>query len=253
MTWTHERRIARAGELMERYPESSELLSFYRQIAQFQSQIFTDLKNESQTDLRALLGYFPGLFELVGRAGPALLSDFARETLRSPVEREDLLRRSWETDEVNGSGAEPAKFFARVLLQPYAEYLASRGAPDTQTAGNTCPFCGARPVAGLLRGEGDGAKRSLLCSVCATEWEYRRIVCPGCGEENKDRLPVYVAEQLDYVRLEACDACKTFIKSVDLTKNGLAVPVVDELATAALTIWAGEHGYARLETNLLGM
>jgi formate dehydrogenase maturation protein FdhE len=40
---------------------------------------------------------------------------------------------------------------------------------------------------------------------------------------------------------------------VDLTRNGHAVPAVDELATVALNIWADEHGYVKLETNLLGM
>ncbi len=108
-------------------------------------------------------------------------------------------------------------------------------------------------MAGILRGEGEGAKRSLLCSLCATEWQYRRIVCPNCGEENKDQLPVYRADDLEYVRVDACDTCRTYIKSVDLTKNGHAVPVVEELATVTLALWAGENGYAKFETNLLGM
>ena len=39
--------------------------------------------------------------------------------------------------------------------------------------------------------------------------------------------------------VEACDSCHCYLKSVDLTVNGLAVPVVDELATAAaLDVWA---------------
>jgi FdhE protein len=105
----------------------------------------------------------------------------------------------------------------------------------------------------VLRGEGDGAKRSLICSLCSTEWLYRRVVCPNCGEENKDQLPVYIAEQTDYVRVDACDTCKCYLKSVDLTKDGHAVPLVDEIATVALNIWAEEHGYVKLETNLLGM
>jgi formate dehydrogenase maturation protein FdhE len=40
---------------------------------------------------------------------------------------------------------------------------------------------------------------------------------------------------------------------VDLTKNGKAVPAVDELAAVSLAIWAHEKGYQRLETNALGM
>ena len=56
-----------------------------------------------------------------------------------------------------------------------------------------CPLCAGRPLVGVLRPLGDGAKRSLVCSLCATEWEYRRIVRPACGEEGVDKLPVYVA------------------------------------------------------------
>ncbi|HTA42938.1 MAG TPA: formate dehydrogenase accessory protein FdhE [Bryobacteraceae bacterium] len=58
---------------------------------------------------------------------------------------------------------------------------------------------------------------------------------------------------MDYVRVNACDTCRTYIKSVDLTKEGHAVPVVDELATTAITLWGEEHGYAKVETNLAGM
>ena len=66
-------------------------------------------------------------------------------------------------------------------------------------------------------------------------------------------MPVYVAAQIDYVRVEACDTCHTYLKSVDLTKDGFAVPVVDEIATVALNLWAEEHGYTKIETNVLGM
>jgi formate dehydrogenase maturation protein FdhE len=33
----------------------------------------------------------------------------------------------------------------------------------------------------------------------------------------------------------------------------LAEPVVDEIASAALDLWAQEHGYAKWQVNLLGM
>jgi len=41
----------------------------------------------------------------------------------------------------------------------------------------------------------------------------------------------FIAEQIDYVRVEACDTC--------LTKDGFAVPEVDEIATVSLNLWAG--------------
>jgi len=143
-------------------------------------------------------------------------------------------------------------FCERVLLQAQSE---ERAHSATIPAGvqPQCPFCGEKPVAAVLRPEGDGGKRFLLCSQCFTEWEFRRLLCPNCGEEDKDKLPVYTAEEFPHVRVEACDTCHVYLKAIDLTKNGLAVPEVDELATAALDLWAGEHGYTKLQANLFGL
>lgn len=247
---THDARIARALDLSARHPASAPLLNFYAELARFQKPIFSEFQSKDETDLRSLVCYFPGLIKLLSGAGTELLASFAAEHLQSTDAQLDLLSATWE----GGEALDPAaRFYARVLLQPYAEYLASRRDIHVTGAGPTCPFCNARPVAGVLRGEGDGGKRWLLCSFCSTEWRYRRVLCPGCGEENKDKLPVYTAVEFPAVRVDACDTCHTYLKSIDLTKDGHAIPIVDEIATVALNIWAEEHDYAKLETNLLGM
>ena len=79
------------------------------------------------------------------------------------------------------------------------------------------------------------------------------MTVPRASTEALDKLPVYTASEFESVRVEACDTCHTYIKSVDLTRNGLAVPVVDELATIPLNLWAEENGYRKLQLNLLGM
>ncbi len=65
-------------------------------------------------------------------------------------------------------------------------------------------------------------------------------------------MPVYVAEQFPQIRVEACDTCRHFLRTIDLTKDGNAIPVVDDLAAISLTLWAEERGYERIEPNLLG-
>ena len=62
----------------------------------------------------------------------------------------------------------------------------------------------------------------------------------------------YSAPEIAHVRVDVCDTCHTYLKSIDLTKIGLAVPIVDELATIPLDLWAREHGYVKLQNNLLG-
>ena len=78
-------------------------------------------------------------------------------------------------------------------------------------------------------------------------------MCPHCGEEDKDKLPVYTAEEVSYIRIEACDSCGGYIKSIDMTRNGLALPEVDEIASLALDLWAQEKGYVKLQLNILGL
>jgi formate dehydrogenase maturation protein FdhE len=55
------------------------------------------------------------------------------------------------------------------------------------------------------------------------------------------------------MKVEACDTCKTYIKTVDLSTNGLAVPLVDEIAAAPLDLWARERRYSKIELNLMGL
>jgi FdhE protein len=246
----YDARIARAGKLAAEHPSAAPLLNFYSELTLFQKPIFSELQSEGKTDLRALTSHFPALIKLVARSGTELLTNFAVENLQGTDEQLALLSAAWEGRDALDPAA---RFYARAMLQPYAEYLASRGDVAVNATGSTCPFCNARPVAGVLRGEGDGGKRWLLCSLCSTEWQFRRVLCPSCGEENKDKLPIYTAAEFPFVRVDACDTCQTYVKSIDLTKDGHAIPMVDEIATVALNIWADEHDYVKLETNLLGM
>jgi FdhE protein len=239
-----DRRIERAAELEKAYPAAAEALRFYQAIARFQK----DLKTSSP-EPELLLEHMPALLALIRKIGPPPLAQAAEELAGASAEWPNLL---------NDADLEPTKvFFARVLLQPYA----ARAALDTEIATDiatgvtrtTCPVCGERPVAAVLRPEGEGGKRNLICSLCFTEWEFRRMLCPNCGEEDYQKLPVYTAAEFQHIRVEACDACRHYIKAVDLTINGHAVPEVDELAAIALDVWAAERDYAKVMTNILGL
>jgi len=39
--------------------------------------------------------------------------------------------------------------------------------------------------------------------------------------------------------------------TVDMTKSGLAEPIVDEMAAIPLDLWAQKQGYTKLQTNLM--
>lgn len=146
----------------------------------------------------------------------------------------------------------PQRFVIEVLLQPIAEQLAGAAMPTPAGSGATrCGFCGSRPVVCALREEGQGARRALTCALCLNEWTYLRLVCAGCGERTFDALPVFTADRFPSARIEACDSCRTYVKTIDVTKDGLAIPLVDDIATVALDLWARERGYERLRANVL--
>lgn len=249
-----DRRIARASELSKTHSAVSELLTFYQSLARFQKSVYQSVVASDEHDIGALVPHFAGLLELIEEKGSPALKIAAKELEQATLEeRLDLLIGFWQHEvESHQLSAEHA-FFANALLQPFAEYLAERIDSSTENSPPLCPFCGSKPQVAVLRPEGDGARRFLLCSLCATEWLFRRVICPNCAEENKDKLPVFLAQEFDYVRVDACDTCRTYIKSIDLTRNGNAVPMVDELATVSLNLWAQENNYQKLQPNLFGV
>jgi FdhE protein len=235
--FSFERRIARAEELAAIYPFAKEILLFYRQILMFQSSV--------RPGEHAVM--VPPLLTLVEETGTPQLVQASRDLCSKGIDYwTRFLDDFWRS---RRSEIDTEAFFAKVILQPHAE-LQTKQTPD---AGPLCPICGGKPVASVLRPEGHGAKRSLLCAMCSTEWSFPRVMCPACGEQSFEKLPVHKADEFAHMRVDCCDTCRSYIKTVDLATNGLAVPQVDEIATIPLDLWARQQGYVKLELNLFGL
>jgi FdhE protein len=263
-----QRRVGRAQKLAPEHPAAAEILGFLAKVAGFQERLWQSFESGDASVgqhpssgnwfAEPLPESLPEKFKLflpmVAEQGPPPLARAAQE-LRQEHESSHaaLLTSFWQGPD---SALEPgaSDFLARAFLQPYAVFARSRGnvAPSGPTP-CLCPICGCKPGLGILRPQGDGGLRSLVCSFCLDEWEFRRILCPACGEENHAKLPIYTAEEFPHVRVECCDACRCYIKTVDLTKSGLAEPIVDEIAAIPLDLWAQQQGYAKLQRNLMQM
>jgi FdhE protein len=263
-------RIRRAGELAAAHSFAAEILEFYKHLVTLQKSLYIAQQETNDTrgakkfqrlagehlDFEFLTARFPEFLPAVEASAPLPIAQSARELRAQPASRwnerfSQFLFGERNSEENTTDGEE---LLVLAFLQPCAEFFADHREPGS--AGETarvCPFCGSKPVVGVLRPEGDGGKRSLVCSLCFTEWAYGRIRCAACGEESVEKLAVYTAEQFPHVRVESCDICGRYIKTIDLTKNGLAVPIVDELATIPLNFWAREHNYRKLQPNLLGV
>jgi FdhE protein len=254
MTDLWERRLRRARILEKEWPFAAELLRFFRAVTEFQSEVHARLASSPGDDPRALVQFLYPLCHLVEQQGPEELAQVASGLGKLPYAEAGRLLEAWIAREGDGEGAD--RFFPRALLQPWRTALAGRKPPGPLPGPRTlCPSCGGAPIASVLREDrsAETARRTLACSTCPGEWDFPRVLCPACGEERPEKLPRYTAEELPWVRVEACDSCRKYLKAVDLTKAPEAEPVVDELASTPLDVIARERGYEKITPNLAGM
>jgi formate dehydrogenase accessory protein FdhE len=183
---------------------------------------------------------------------PPTLAAVARERL-SELPEVALARLSvyW-----NGTRDDREDFLSRAALRPYVEVLVRNKVPvDRPKGGRLCPHCGGQPWVAARRPipNSHGAQRMLLCALCGSQWLVNRILCPACGEEDPDRLPAFNTERYPTARIEACETCHRYLKSIDLSVDGHAIPEVDDLVSVGLDLWAAEQGFARIEPGLAGV
>jgi len=248
--------IARAHELANVVAPAKELLDFYAALLEHQQQLYESLRRRHDwlvsgslpssslaDDLNVLRDYLPSFLESVSSVAPPALAEQASADT-------ELLLHYWQT-------RSDQLFFPKAFLQPYAQWLVESGALTRNVQTETrCPYCFGKPQLSFLHvaePSAESGNRNLLCATCLSSWQFRRVVCASCGEEQPSRLSYFQSDQFDHVRIEACESCKHYIKGIDLTRLGLAVPLIDDIATAALDLWATEKGYSKIELNLVGL
>ena len=70
------------------------------------------------------------------------------------------------------------------------------------------------------------------------------MTCAFCGNEDQDSLRYFCVESAETYRVDICDKCKRYIKTVDARKTGQVMNLlVENLATLALDIVAVKEGF----------
>jgi len=262
MTEWWDKQIQRADYLAPRANGSKELLNFYAQLLRAQKDIYEFLRScknwlpsgELESDLPVLWNALPGFLKAIQSHGPASLAAEAHELAEAGTEAvAERLMSYW-------LNASDIQFFEKAVLQPYLKWVRESGAKpvgrEVSAGERYCPFCGGNPQVSFLQNKettAESGNRDLICATCLSSWEFRRVVCANCGEERPAKLGYFHSPEFDHVRIEACDSCKHYIKGVDLTRVGWAAPIVDEIDAAPLDLWAREHGYTKIELNLVGV
>ena len=146
-------------------------------------------------------------------------------------------------------------FLAQNSLQPifeaYADKLKSY-VDQEKWWRSYCPICGSKPVmAELIGGE---RKKFLVCSCCGYEWRFKRTKCPFCDNEQAKAFKFFYTENEGKgYRVETCQKCKKYIKTVDTEElEEKVVPAVEDMGTLHLDVLARKEGYSR-EIHPLGL
>lgn len=156
-----------------------------------------------------------------------------------------------ELQERFGLGCHLGAFLPPAALRPALEtyFEGVRDVPDGVWTRGGCPWCGGAPSYGDLVEDG---RRRLSCHVCGGAWIAARLKCPFCESWNSRDLARLVAEELDEgYFIEACRACRGYLKGVDRRQRWNAgPPLVEDWGSPHLDIYAAREGYWRSTPSL---
>ncbi|HEY7037446.1 MAG TPA: formate dehydrogenase accessory protein FdhE [Methylomirabilota bacterium] len=150
-----------------------------------------------------------------------------------------------------GLDARLGAFLAPAALRPALEtyFEGVREPPDGVWQREGCPWCGgAAACADLLE---DGRRR-LSCHLCGGAWIAARVRCPSCQSADPHDLVRLVGEAIEpgYF-IEACRACRGYLKGVDRRQHASAgPPLVEDWGSPHLDLHAAREGYRRSTPSL---
>jgi FdhE protein len=294
---TTERHLGKTGErvrqLKRKRPGYGEILDFYAKARKLQDRSKSSLKTDpiklekERKDLLVKEGFplmrkedFPldiegsiRLFRSLCRIGKAANPRMAgqvekiREVLGNKIDLKKLFDGAVKEETVEQVAAESGvdetilSFFLRSSIRPSieagVEQLRGELDPETWRKGH-CPVCGSLPSLSLLKGE--EGKRYLLCSFCGYQWRMERLRCPACDNMEQESLGYFCGEGEETFRVDLCDRCHRYIKTIDYRNLEESDPCLEDLATLHLDILASEKGFQRpdgvgrdLKSSLLGI
>jgi len=186
--------------------------------------------------------------EVLTHAGVKLMDALDKGTVDAPT----LLSKTLSEDDIyfdeTAKSLEIDKevllFMAHGSIRPSlslcAEQLATYIDKNTLWEKGYCPVCGSPPAISILRGEGE---RFLFCSFCDHEWHSQRIYCPFCENKDQKTLHYFFSEEEEEYRVDVCDQCRKYIKTIDTRKIKRPVyPFVEQVATLHLDMLAQNQG-----------
>jgi len=209
-------------------------------------------------DLTRPKEYFNSLISIAEKRMPEVAQNIMDIIKSSPFDWEKNIRASFDhkADEIDiqisaddreeEDNIDLIDLFMEESLRPELEIIAKKYG---ETVGKSswsegyCPICGKEPKIGEIREEEDG-KRYLFCHQCGFKWYFHRIKCPFCGNEEQHSLAYFEVEGEERYRVDVCNKCRRYIKTVELPKSSEEPNMdVEDIATLHLDMIAYDEGY----------
>lgn len=256
-------RRERAAELAERYPHAAEMLRLYQALTVVSENLPSPVYGREQGGGIATFAVeriLPGVIDATVEFGPRALRDGVVSVFCS-ADLVNLVQR-W----LDGQPLTPVEtYLTRASASPLLEALNSPhpalprlGGMEIEgtDSGTRCPNCAGLPQLSYFAVSGEAlvsGPRYLVCSRCANNWVFSRMTCASCGESTGTKLPIYQEqERFPHVRVDGCRTCQKYLLTFDLRRDTSAVPVVDEIASLPLDLFARDLGLTKITPNLMG-
>lgn len=187
-----------------------------------------------------LFGSLPGILKRSG-AEVLLNTEVTKAWFEGTQFPESLLKGAAENDEILLRAIVQAAI--KPFLVSYVNTLKKTVNQENLKTWNQgyCPYCGGKADIAYLEKEVGG--RWLVCSRCDTDWSFPRLKCSHCLNQDPKMLSFFMDDTGQY-RLQVCDKCKCYLKTIDLRKSkGAVLMPLERMLTLEMDQQAQEKGY----------
>ncbi len=273
----------RIQQLKKKRPGYKEILDFYQKVREEQEKVKPSLdikpillkkewkdllsregfplfeRKDFPIDLETLIKLFRSLCQIGKEANPHMAEEAKKIEEILNEKRMDLkelliggINESKIEDIANEFRLDKKifSFFIQESIRPSTEVGVERLLNELETENwlkGFCPICGSLPYLSLLKEE--VGKRYLLCSFCGYQWRIDRLICPFCNNKEQESLHYLYAEGEEAYRIDLCEKCDQYIKTIDLRKVGESDPCLEDLATVHLNMLVSKKGYKKPTPN----
>ncbi len=118
-----------------------------------------------------------------------------------------------------------------------------------------CPVCGSDPDLSTLENHPNPSdflisKSGELwhhCPVCTHRWRFMRLTCPGCGNQDHERMNRFSFPDCPHEHIYACEDCHQYLPCLDLVERSEAIDFdLAALGLVHLDAVAQSRGYIPL-------